>query len=151
MFVAHCQMFHLIECYTFLGTRCGSNNICINQKCIATRKYGSGFITCPRNCSARGVCNNKKRCHCHQGWAPPYCLKTGFGGSIDSGGPSPGLAKLYTKQKETKERPITVIIGWSIIITILTLFLLLTTYKLRVKYLKKKRINHEELQDLLEK
>ncbi|KAM9241801.1 disintegrin and metalloproteinase domain-containing protein 30-like [Dugong dugon] len=69
------------------GTPCGRNKICINRSCvdISILKYDC----LPEKCNRRGVCNNKKNCHCMYGWAPPFCEEEGYGGSIDSGPPGP--------------------------------------------------------------
>ncbi|NXO28591.1 ADA20 protein, partial [Cisticola juncidis] len=67
------------------GTPCGSDMLCINRKCrsVSELKYDCNVT----KCQDRGVCNNRKNCHCEHGWAPPYCELRGFGGSIDSGPP----------------------------------------------------------------
>ncbi|NXC39812.1 ADAM9 protein, partial [Penelope pileata] len=67
------------------GTSCGLNKVCINRTCVS-----AAFLTndcTQRQCNGRGVCNNKKNCHCDFGWAPPDCKEEGFGGSVDSGPP----------------------------------------------------------------
>ncbi|XP_072201056.1 disintegrin and metalloproteinase domain-containing protein 9-like [Excalfactoria chinensis] len=66
------------------GTSCGTNKICINRTCVSAAFLSSD---CSKQCHGRGVCNNKKNCHCNSGWAPPHCKTRGFGGSIDSGPP----------------------------------------------------------------
>lgn len=67
------------------GTPCGSNMLCINRTCtsISLLNYDCNVT----KCHGRGVCNNRKNCHCRYGWAPPYCEWEGLGGSIDSGPP----------------------------------------------------------------
>ncbi|XP_031449494.1 disintegrin and metalloproteinase domain-containing protein 21-like isoform X2 [Phasianus colchicus] len=67
------------------GTTCGSNKICIERTCtnISVLNYDCNITKCHN----RGVCNNLRNCHCEYGWAPPYCEREGFGGSIDSGPP----------------------------------------------------------------
>ncbi|NXF88906.1 ADA20 protein, partial [Eubucco bourcierii] len=67
------------------GTPCGRDMLCINRTCtsVSLLNYDCNVT----KCHGRGVCNNRKNCHCWYGWEPPYCEEKGFGGSIDSGPP----------------------------------------------------------------
>ncbi|KAI1236113.1 hypothetical protein IHE44_0001387 [Lamprotornis superbus] len=65
------------------GTKCEDGKICLNRRCQNTSVFG--VHKCATKCHGRGVCNNKKNCHCEAEWAPPFCDKPGFGGSVDSG------------------------------------------------------------------
>ncbi|NXX60989.1 ADAM9 protein, partial [Scopus umbretta] len=67
------------------GTSCGRNKICMNRACVSASFLNDDCRE--KKCNGRGVCNNKKNCHCDFGWAPPDCKLEGFGGSIDSGPP----------------------------------------------------------------
>ncbi|XP_031536364.2 disintegrin and metalloproteinase domain-containing protein 30 [Vicugna pacos] len=69
------------------GTSCGTDKICFNRNCVNSSVLK--FDCLPDKCNHRGVCNNKKNCHCMYGWAPPFCEEVGYGGSIDSGPPGP--------------------------------------------------------------
>ncbi|KAL3967888.1 NLR family CARD domain-containing protein 3 [Sarotherodon galilaeus] len=65
------------------GTKCGDEMMCLNRQCQNVSIFG--VHDCSAKCSGRGVCNNNKNCHCEAHWAPPFCDKAGFGGSVDSG------------------------------------------------------------------
>uniref|UniRef100_H3C6K7 ADAM metallopeptidase domain 12 n=1 Tax=Tetraodon nigroviridis TaxID=99883 RepID=H3C6K7_TETNG len=65
------------------GTKCGEGLMCLNRQCQNVSVFG--VHECSAKCSGRGVCNNNKNCHCEAHWAPPFCDKSGFGGSIESG------------------------------------------------------------------
>ncbi|XP_074856571.1 disintegrin and metalloproteinase domain-containing protein 12 isoform X2 [Carettochelys insculpta] len=65
------------------GTKCEDGKLCLNRRCQNTSIFG--VHECATKCHGRGVCNNKKNCHCEADLAPPHCDKPGFGGSIDSG------------------------------------------------------------------
>ncbi|KAL0964777.1 hypothetical protein UPYG_G00328790 [Umbra pygmaea] len=65
------------------GTKCGEAMMCLNRQCQNVSVFGVN--ECSGKCSGRGVCNNNKNCHCQSHWAPPFCDKAGFGGSVDSG------------------------------------------------------------------
>ncbi|XP_051513584.1 disintegrin and metalloproteinase domain-containing protein 19-like isoform X1 [Myxocyprinus asiaticus] len=65
------------------GTKCGENAICFEGEC-----HNASFLQaddCNSKCHGHGLCNNNHNCHCNSGWAPPFCDKTGPGGSVDSG------------------------------------------------------------------
>lgn len=65
------------------GTKCADGKICLNRRCQNISVFG--VHECTVQCHGRGVCNNRKNCHCEAHWAPPFCDKFGFGGSTDSG------------------------------------------------------------------
>ncbi|XP_054656771.1 disintegrin and metalloproteinase domain-containing protein 12-like isoform X2 [Dunckerocampus dactyliophorus] len=65
------------------GTKCGNRMMCLNRQCQNVSVFG--VHECAAKCNGRGVCNNNKNCHCEAHWAPPFCDKSGFGGSVDSG------------------------------------------------------------------
>ncbi|TTC14935.1 Disintegrin and metalloproteinase domain-containing protein 12 [Bagarius yarrelli] len=65
------------------GTKCAEGMMCLNRQCQNVSVFG--VHKCSGKCHGRGVCNNKKNCHCEAHWAPPFCETAGFGGSVDSG------------------------------------------------------------------
>uniref|UniRef100_A0A182QQ78 Disintegrin and metalloproteinase domain-containing protein 12 n=1 Tax=Anopheles farauti TaxID=69004 RepID=A0A182QQ78_9DIPT len=70
------------------GTKCGTGRMCFQQRCMAISRLQEEQDIgdeCPGNCSGNGVCNSEGHCHCHPGFAPPFCDEPGEGGSIDSG------------------------------------------------------------------
>ncbi|XP_060541094.1 disintegrin and metalloproteinase domain-containing protein 15 isoform X2 [Pantherophis guttatus] len=80
------------EAWALLGTNCGPNKVCINQRCQEVSSLK--LPVC--QCNGRGLCNSKGHCHCEPGWAPPHCQTGGLGGSVDSGPPAPGEANRAT-------------------------------------------------------
>uniref|UniRef100_V9KEC9 Disintegrin and metalloproteinase domain-containing protein 9 n=2 Tax=Callorhinchus milii TaxID=7868 RepID=V9KEC9_CALMI len=66
------------------GTRCTDGKICMDFKCVnaSILKYDCDV---QKKCNGQGVCNSNKNCHCNMGWAPPDCVVSGYGGSVDSG------------------------------------------------------------------
>ncbi|CAM9874777.1 unnamed protein product [Lampetra fluviatilis] len=66
------------------GTKCADGMVCFNQQCQDARvlNYSIDYTS---ECNGHGQHNNRKHCHCAEGWAPPDCSSTGCGGSVDSG------------------------------------------------------------------
>ncbi|XP_057709962.1 disintegrin and metalloproteinase domain-containing protein 33 isoform X2 [Corythoichthys intestinalis] len=65
------------------GTKCGEGKVCRDRRC--QNASFSELNACISRCHGNGVCNSNGNCHCHGGWAPPFCDKPGLGGSVDSG------------------------------------------------------------------
>lgn len=53
------------------GTKCGINKMCIDYKCQSFDDLGIS-VSCPsvnnEECAGRGICTNKKECHCEGGF-----------------------------------------------------------------------------------
>uniref|UniRef100_A0A8C7E2Z0 Disintegrin and metalloproteinase domain-containing protein 20-like n=1 Tax=Naja naja TaxID=35670 RepID=A0A8C7E2Z0_NAJNA len=83
------------------GTPCGNNTMCIEGSCVdvSILKYDCNVTMCHN----RGVCNTLKHCHCDDGWAPPDCRNSGYGGSIDSGPPPVSVQAKHTETQCTSE------------------------------------------------
>ena len=62
------------------GVKCGTNKVCLNFQCVDIIELK---LKCS-NCNGRGICNSNGNCHCEKGWAPPFCIMPGKGGSTDS-------------------------------------------------------------------
>ncbi|XP_004682569.2 PREDICTED: disintegrin and metalloproteinase domain-containing protein 20-like [Condylura cristata] len=78
------------------GTVCGVDSLCIQRKCVPASVLNS---YCSREtCNFNGVCNNRHNCHCVPMWEPPFCVKRGRGGSVDSG---PAPPRNETEQQES--------------------------------------------------
>ncbi|XP_029459933.1 disintegrin and metalloproteinase domain-containing protein 9-like [Rhinatrema bivittatum] len=87
------------------GAKCGDKKICVKRKCVseAILNYDCNVMS---KCNGKGVCNNKKNCHCNKEWAPPDCVKPGYGGSIDSGPLVGGsfISYVYPPEEEEDEK-----------------------------------------------
>ncbi|XP_047601209.1 disintegrin and metalloproteinase domain-containing protein 33 isoform X8 [Lutra lutra] len=75
------------------GTQCGPSMVCQDRRCRNTTFWQ--LERCLAACHGRGVCNSNQNCHCALGWAPPFCDKQGFGGSVDSGPMQPEDHKAF--------------------------------------------------------
>ncbi|XP_008581087.1 PREDICTED: disintegrin and metalloproteinase domain-containing protein 21-like [Galeopterus variegatus] len=80
------------------GTPCAPDMFCKDNHCNETMS-SLNYDCVPEKCSFRGVCNNRKNCHCHVGWDPPLCQRKGAGGSQDSG-PPPRRVRSVTQSKQ---------------------------------------------------
>uniref|UniRef100_A0A3B4ETE9 Disintegrin and metalloproteinase domain-containing protein 9-like n=1 Tax=Pundamilia nyererei TaxID=303518 RepID=A0A3B4ETE9_9CICH len=72
--------------YVNPGSPCATGKTCVNFQCVnASALLPNLICDAKTTCNGRGVCNNLGHCHCENGWGPPYCDRSGWGGSIDSG------------------------------------------------------------------
>uniref|UniRef100_A0A673M8K1 Disintegrin and metalloproteinase domain-containing protein 9-like n=1 Tax=Sinocyclocheilus rhinocerous TaxID=307959 RepID=A0A673M8K1_9TELE len=90
--------------YVKTGSVCAPGKACLNFTCLNSSVLDqSQKCDTQRNCNSNGVCNDKFRCHCNNGWAPPNCDKTGRGGSIDSGPAQIGKSTLILSHSLNKQ------------------------------------------------
>uniref|UniRef100_H0XID2 ADAM metallopeptidase domain 21 n=1 Tax=Otolemur garnettii TaxID=30611 RepID=H0XID2_OTOGA len=103
------------------GTECGEDLMCIGKECVPVSHFEQSCKE--ETCNLRGICNNRHHCHCTYDWDPPFCLKEGSGGSIDSG-PPPQKVKRVKKVKHG-------FLIWIIIVLLILLLLILLLFLLR--------------------
>ncbi|MBZ3869394.1 Disintegrin and metalloproteinase domain-containing protein 2 [Sciurus carolinensis] len=68
------------------GTVCAPSKVCQSKECVDDTYLN--YDCKPDTCNNKGVCNNKKHCHCNTHYVPPNCQEreeSSVGGSIDSG------------------------------------------------------------------
>ncbi|KAI9559167.1 hypothetical protein GHT06_015956 [Daphnia sinensis] len=85
------------DLYKYNGIKCQSRKVCIDKQCSPdTSTRHNRPVLCPSNCTNGGFCNNLGKCHCPDGFNPPFCQRYGMGGSED-GGPSldPKVRRLF--------------------------------------------------------
>nr|CAH0109005.1 unnamed protein product [Daphnia galeata] len=83
--------------HKYNGIKCQPRKVCVDKKCVADQSGKNNRpIQCPANCTNGGFCNNLGKCHCPNGFNPPFCQHFGMGGSED-GGPSldPKVRRLF--------------------------------------------------------
>ncbi|NP_001166572.1 ADAM 6 protein precursor [Cavia porcellus] len=79
------------------GALCAPGKYCLNTYCSGS--VPSISYDCePQKCNFRGICNNKKECHCHIG-RDPHCANKGAGGS-ESSRPPPHLMRTVSQSIE---------------------------------------------------
>ncbi|XP_029953958.1 disintegrin and metalloproteinase domain-containing protein 9 isoform X2 [Salarias fasciatus] len=72
--------------YVKPGSPCGEGKACLDFHCVnASALLSNTDCTADKTCNGRGECNDQGNCHCNNGWAPPFCVTAGRGGSINSG------------------------------------------------------------------
>ncbi|XP_069547369.1 disintegrin and metalloproteinase domain-containing protein 9 [Brachyistius frenatus] len=72
--------------YVNSGSPCGKGKTCLDFQCVnASALLPNLDCDAQTTCNGRGLCNDQGHCHCENGWAPPFCDRSGRGGSIDSG------------------------------------------------------------------
>ncbi|XP_066445500.1 disintegrin and metalloproteinase domain-containing protein 9-like [Eleutherodactylus coqui] len=93
------------------GALCGKGKICLDRKCVdfSLLKYDCDT---KKKCSGKGVCNDRKNCHCDMKWAPPYCNSSGYGGSVDSGPLTKNSFIRYASPRQAKPRASSVVKRW---------------------------------------
>uniref|UniRef100_A0A9L0QZW3 ADAM metallopeptidase domain 9 n=1 Tax=Equus caballus TaxID=9796 RepID=A0A9L0QZW3_HORSE len=113
------------------GTRCDVGKVCRNFQCVnaSVLNYDCDI---QKKCHGHGVCNNNKNCHCENGWAPPNCETTGYGGSVDSG-------PTYNEKNTALRDGLLVFFFVIVPLTVLAAFVFMKRHQLRKSCFRKKR------------
>nr|BAE33430.1 unnamed protein product [Mus musculus] len=106
------------------GTKCEEGKVCMDGSCQDLRVYRSE--NCSAKCNNHGVCNHKRECHCHKGWAPPNCVQR--------------LADVSDEQAASTSLPVSVVVVLVILVAAMVIVAGIVIYRKAPRQIQRRSV-----------
>ncbi|XP_076768846.1 disintegrin and metalloproteinase domain-containing protein 8 isoform X2 [Arvicanthis niloticus] len=107
------------------GTKCEEGKVCMDGSCQDLRVYRSE--NCSAKCNNHGVCNHKRECHCHKGWAPPNCAQR--------------LADVAYEQAASTSLPVSVVVVLVILVAAMVIVAGIVIYRKAPRQIQRRSVS----------